>query len=309
MSVRKMNQAGLIGFISLIGFIWPIPAFAISLPLRPSQAQDYAGQALPVAVTAVPTGTPIDLTQPTKETKGRLEQILDQQHIESLGFTNFLQHAIRQAVAQGVPANTIVLLLLFPLVATIIAAARHFIGLRGFGVFTPAVVSVVFLATGLRLGMTLFFGILGLAMLGRMLLKQVRLQYLPQLAMLVWVMSLGILLLFVFSSKLGTIGVLGGLERLHGVGIFPILLLVLLTETFISAQISHGLKSAAKMTIETLVLAIISYFLMSMNFTQVWVLTHPELTMTTLAIVNILLGQFTGLRMLEYWRFRELLKK
>lgn len=286
------------GLMGLMGLMTPMEVFAIS----------PTPQATPT-LEAIPTSIPVDLTQPTKETKGRLEQILQDQHIGSLGFTNFLQYAIRQAVDRGIPANTMVLLLLFPLVATIIAFARHFIGLRGFGVFTPAVVSVVLLATGLRLGMTLFFGILGLAMLGRLLLKQIRLQYLPQLAMLVWVMSLGVLLLFVFSPGLGRLGELGGLQRLGGVGIFPILLLVLLTETFISAQISHGLKNAATMTIETLVLAVVSYFLMSMDVTQTWVLTHPELTMVLLAVTNILLGQFTGLRMLEYWRFRELLRK
>ena len=214
-----------------------------------------------------------------------------------LTLATFLQYAIAQAVARGVPENTMVLLLLFPLVATLIAAARHFVGLRGFGVFTPAVVSIVFLATGLPLGISLFLGILGFAMLGRMLLKRLRLQYLPQLAMLVWIMSIGMMFLFVFVPSLGNIG------------IFPILLLVLLTETFISAQISHGIKSAARMTIETLALAIISYLLMSAHQTQTWVLTHPELTMAGLFGTNILLGQFTGLRMLEYWRFRSLLRK
>lgn len=280
MKARMASRMCLVGLISFLGFVCPASVSAISS----TQA-------------------------PIWETKGQLEQVLDTQHIGPLGFTNFLQHAIRQAVGQGVPANTMVLLLLFPLVATIIAAARHFIGLRGFGVFTPAVVSVVLLATGLRLGIALFFGILGLAMFARILLKKIRLQYLPQLAMLVWIMSLGILLLFVFAPGLGEVGKLGGLEQLNTIGIFPILLLVLLTETFISAQISHGMKIAAKMTIETLLLAVISYLLMSMGQTQAWVLTHPELTMLLLAGANILLGQFTGLRMLEYWRFRELLRK
>lgn len=211
--------------------------------------------------------------------------------------TNFLQVAIARAIASGVPEQTIVLLLLFPLVATLIAAARHFLGLRGFGVFTPAVLSIVFLATGLQLGLSLFLGILALAVLGRIAIRRLRLQYLPHLAMLVWVMSMGLLTLFVFAPELGK------------TDIFPILLLVLLTETFISAQISHGMKNAAKMTAETVVLAVVGYFLMSMNATQVWVLTHPELTMLALAAGNILLGQFTGLRMLEYWRFRELLRK
>lgn len=222
---------------------------------------------------------------------------------------NFIQYGIRQAVAQGVPVNTIVLLLLFPLVATVIAAARHFVGLRGFGIFTPAVVSVAFLATGLQLGLTLFFGILLIAVLGRIIIRRVRLQYLPQMAMLILVMSLGIIGGIWVIGEIGEAGGWLGLDRILTVGIFPILLLVLLTETFISAQISHGVKMAATMTVETLVLATIGFFLMSLPQIQAWALIHPELTIISTGAANMLLGRFTGLRLMEYWRFRQLLRK
>lgn len=215
--------------------------------------------------------------------------------------TNFLQFAIAQGQAAGVPIETIVILLLFPVVATVIATARHFIGLRGFGIFTPAVVSVAFLATGLRLGLTLFLGILLIAVLARLLVKRLRLQYMPHMAMVILVISLGILLIIVGSPF--------GIDKLLAVGIFPILLLVLLTETFISTQISHGLKQAATSTIETLILATIGYSILSLQVTRDWVLAKPELTVLLIAAVNIFLGRFTGLRLLEYWRFRELLKK
>ena len=46
-----------------------------------------------------------------------------------LNWHNFLQQAIRQAVEKGVSANTIVLVLLFPLVAGLIAADQAFIGI------------------------------------------------------------------------------------------------------------------------------------------------------------------------------------
>lgn len=241
---------------------------------------------------------------------------------------NFLQFAIRQGETAGIPLEMIVILLLFPVVATVIATARHFIGLRGFGIFTPAVVSVAFLATGLRLGLTLFLGILLIAVLARLLVKRLRLQYMPNMAMVILVISLGMLLI---------IGVIGGisrgapyhlvqggagsgfagrewekflgLDKLATVGIFPILLLVLLTETFISVQISHGLKRAATTTVETLVLATISYSILSLQVTRDWVLARPELTVLLTILVNIFLGRFTGLRLLEYWRFRELIRK
>ena len=100
-----------------------------------------------------------------------------------------------------------------------------------------------------------------------------------------------------------------GVDKLLTVGIFPILLLVLLTETFISTQISHGLKKAMTTTIETLVLATIGYSILSLPVTREWVLAKPELTVLLTVLVNIFLGRFTGLRLLEYWRFRELIRK
>ena len=230
-----------------------------------------------------------------------------------MDFTNFLQIAIRQGETAGVPLETIVILLLFPVVATVIATARHFIGLRGFGIFTPAVVSVAFLATGLRLGLTLFFGILLIAVLARLLVKRLRLQYMPHMAMVILVISLGVLLGISGGAgsgfATGAWGASLGLDKVLTVGIFPILLLVLLTETFISTQISHGLKKAMTTTIETLVLATIGYSILSLQMTREWVLAKPELTVLLTVLVNIFLGRFTGLRLLEYWRFRELLRK
>lgn len=281
----------------------------------PAGAQRISPSPTPTVIetptpTLQPTQHPQDLTQPKGETKSRLERVLENQQPGPLTITTVFQHAIRQGIAQGVPLNTIVLLLLFPVVATLIAAARHIVGLRGFGVFTPAVIAVTFLATGIRLGLTLFVLILLIAMGGRAVIRYLRLQYLPQMAQLILVMCLGVLGIFLVSPLLTwTTGSILGFDRLVSVGIFPILLLTLLTETFISAQIQHGVKHAGRMTIETLVLASTSFLLMNMSEIQEWVVTRPELTVLGVAITNVAIGRFTGLRILEYWRFRELLRK
>lgn len=283
--------------------------------VAPVQAQRISPSPTP---TLIETPTPIplptkpleNLTQPQGETKGRLERLLEKQMVGPLSVTTVLQHAIRQAVSQGVPPNTIVLLLLFPVVATMIAAVRHVVGLRGFGVFTPAVIAVTFLATGLRLGLTLFIAIMVIATVGRVLLRYLRLQYLPQMAQLILVLCLGIIGILLVSPWIMTVtGSWFGFDRLVSIGIFPILVLVLLTETFISTQITHGWRRAANVTVETILLATASFFAMNVPEIQDWVLTNPEVTIAGAALTNVALGRFTGLRILEYWRFRELLKK
>lgn len=278
------------------------PALAVSKTIKVTPT------ATPSAiVTPIDTPTPqvlnnnLTQTQPTV-TKSLLEQALENKPTGPLNITNFLQVAIRAAVNRGVPANTIVLLILFPLVAAIIAFARHIIGLQGFGIFTPAVVSVAFLATGVVNGVLIFIGILLVATAARVVLRKLHLPTMPRMALLLWFVSLGILALLLVSPWLGT-------QSLMVINIFPILLLVLLAETFIDAQITRTFKTALYMTVETLFLALIAFFVLSFQSLQLWVLLNPEATVLLIAVGDFLIGRYTGLRLLEYWRFRTLVNK
>jgi hypothetical protein len=242
-----------------------------------------------------------DLTEP-KEAKSRLEKVLESKEVGPLTWNNWLQVAVRSAVAQGVPVNTIVLIVLFPLVAALIAAARHILGLKGFGIFTPAVISVAFLANGVTVGVLLFVGILSVATVGRVIMKKLRLPSMPRMALLIWFVSMGVMGLILASPWLR-------LEGLMQINIFPILLLVLLVETFIEVQITTTFKNALTMTVQTFVLALISFLVISTQTLQEWVLLNPELSVLLIVLLDIFIGRYDGLRLLERWRFRKLLEK
>lgn len=177
-----------------------------------------SGESTPSGITKLTEKKP-DITEPEGAVKSKLQQLLDGQSLEPLNYSNFLRHAIHRAVSQGVPPNTIVLVLLFPVVAAIIAASRHLLGLRGFGIFTPAVLSVAFVATGLLSGILIFSVILLVATLSKFILKRLKLQYLPRMALLLWFVSLGVLALMFTSTYLN-------LEAITKLNIFPILILV-----------------------------------------------------------------------------------
>lgn len=246
------------------------------------------------------TETSTDITETQGEAKGKLEQYVLEEITGPLTPTNIIQWAIRSAVMEGVPANTIVLVLLFPIVTALIAASRHLIGLRGFGIFTPAIVAVGFLATGLTAGFILFFTIITVATGARMIIRRLKLAYLPRTSLLLWVVSLTVLVLLLLSPYLN-------LQDLAKLSIFPILLMVLLAETFIEVQSKRSRAEAIEMTLETLLLAVFSYFIMNLEIVQKLVITNPELTLIAVAVFNIFLGKFDGLRLMEYWRFRKII--
>ena len=265
-----------------------------------------AAEATPSAVEEIKKKQEIvekkeDITESTSEVKGKLERYLQERPIGPLTITNFLQHSIRRMVQKGVAANTIVLILLFPLVAAVIAGSRHVVGVRGFGIFLPAVLSVVFVATGIIQGLILFLTIILVATGSRIFLRKLKLEYLPRMALLLWLVAMAVLLLM-FASPFLNLGAISNLS------IFPILILILLTENFISIQIGMSQKQAVTMTVQTLIMALICSLMLQLDFLQKFVLRQPEIYVISVALLDIFMGKYTGLRWLEYKKFKEILK-
>lgn len=214
---------------------------------------------------------------------------------------NLFQSVINQAIARGVSEQTIALFLLLPLVASVVAAVRHLVGFRGFGILIPTAIALAFVATGIGAGVLVFLAILLVATLARRLLRKTRLHYLPRMALLLWFVSLAVLALIFVSPYLG-------LGQLTAISIFPVLILILLAEDFISVQISKSLREASQLTLETVIIALFGYAVFNFQLLQWLALNYPHWIIFAPLALNILVGRFTGLRLLEYRRFKKLLK-
>jgi len=253
--------------------------------------------------TVTPEERPVaNLTTENKETVEPLIELLDKQKLGSVYPFNFLKYAIRGAVASGVPANTLVLLILLPGVATIIAAARHLVGLRGFGIFLPAALSIVFLATGPIVGIGLFLVIVVVSTFGRIVLRKskIKLQYLPRMSFILLLVVLGIMGILFMAPLIGR-------EELAKVSIFPVLILVLLSEEFSRVQLGKSAQVAINLATETLILSLLSYIFLALRPVHELALLNPEAFLLSVAIIDLLIGKYVGLRLVEYWRFRKLI--
>jgi len=276
--------------------------FLVVMPVRAQMlASESADIATESAAQIVVEKTPepkADLTQPTVEVKSKLRRVIDDNPVGELKYTNFMRYTIERAVKNGVPANTLVLIILFPLAVSLVAASRHLLGIRGTGILTPALLSVAFLATGVWAGVVLFLIILLVTVISRSLLSNFRLQYLPRVALLLWFVSAGVL---------GTIVLAGEwqLASMTEIGIFPILILMLLAETFIDLQSGRSAGEARTLIFQTFVLAMVTSLILGWELIQRTVLLYPEIIFFGLALLDMGMGKYTGLRLSEYFMFRQ----
>ena len=234
--------------------------------------------------------------------------ILEQRDIDSLSLNastvrvrpwDVISLIVNYLLSHGVSGQTVILLLMLPVIATIFSFLKQVIGITTFGLYTPSIVALSFLALGWWIGLLFLIFILVTGYATRTLMKRWRLLYIPKVAIILVVVSFTLLLLV-------AIGTWFGLSFTRDT-VFILLILSTLAENFLNLKTEEGWWSALLSIVETIFGALLCFFVVQWQFLQSIVLAYPEIIIATIPI-NIFLGQWTGLRLIEYVRFREVFK-
>ncbi len=85
------------------------------------------------------------------------------------------------------------------------------------------------------------------------------------------------------------------------------LIMTTLAEKFVTALSGKGFYAAVLLMIETTFVSLVCYWVVEWQYLQNLILARPEIILLLL-LVNFALGRWTGLRFMEYVRFREVMK-
>lgn len=256
-------------------------------------ASDAAKEA---SASAKKKDTNQNVTQPEEEeAKREYLELFKNRPVDHLTPLNFAAYAVQYAVRQGVPANTIMLILLLPFLATIVAAFRHIIGVPSLGLLVPIAFSITLLATGISAGAILLATILLASGAARIILKRIRIMQLPKMAL-----SMLVVAMFIFVALTGSAA--AGILAVRQLSIFPILLFILLSDRIVALLLERTMIETVQITLITLILGLLGFFMLSFEPIQRFILLYPE-TIFLLIPINIIIGRYFGLRVTEYFRF------
>jgi hypothetical protein len=192
-------------------------------------------------------------------------------------------------------------LLLVPIGAFIIVVLRNLIGIVGFGTFMPVLIALSFRETQLLGGIILFSILIACGLLVRFYLDHLKLLLVPRLASILTVVVLMMAIMSIITHRLG-LGM--GLS----VALFPMVILTLTIERMCITWDELGPWSALKQCFNTLVTASAIFIVISSKALEHIIFVFPELILVVLAL-TILMGRYTGYRLFELTRFRDLAEK
>lgn len=304
-------------FFSLFSFFIPVVHAQISneiIPRRVSPTIDPSDPEVEIATDAATIASlsaeeqeelekirQEDITKPEEiEEKDEFLALFANRPIDSPTIFNFTGYAVQSAVREGVPANTIMLILLLPFLATLAVFVRHIIGLPSLEMIVPIALSITLVSTGISAGAVLLITILLASTIARIMLKKIRIMQLPKMALSILVVSI-----FVFLSL--TISASVGMLTVTQLSIFPVLLLILLGEKIVSLQLSRSAGETFQIATVTILMGLLGFMILSSEVIRRIILLYPELIFVLIPL-NILMGRYFGLRLTEVYRFSSLRK-
>lgn len=241
-----------------------------------------------------------DVTRPEGPEDEQALNLFKQRPSEKLDGLNVMAFLIQTAVKSGVPSRTVILILLLPMLATIIAFIRHVIGLPSIGMLVPVALSITLLSTGITAGLILLATIIFASTVARILLKKVRIMQLPKMAFSMFIVSI-----FLFLAL--TVSALAGILVVKQLSIFPVLLLILLSEQIIAVQQERSAQEMIIISMVTFAIGILGFLLLSSTLLRNTILLYPEFILILIPL-NIIVGRYFGLRLMEYFRFSSIMR-
>lgn len=231
-----------------------------------------------------------------------IEEIFLNQSFSPLGLTNFLRYALHWGVAQGYSLDLLLLILLLPLALTAVAIVRYLIGFQGLGLFPPLIMAVAFSKTGLWSGLVLFLAMLLVEILIILAFKKLKIHFMAKMALVLLPVCLLVFLFLFLAAKFN-------LQSVFNSSAVAILVLILTGENLAEIQLRKSFKKGLRAMLETFLLAMLAFWVLHSFTFQKLMLFSPEALLFLAVVIDLWLGHFTGLRLLEYRRFRKLLKK
>jgi hypothetical protein len=190
------------------------------------------------------------------------------------------------------------LILLMPVGALVTSIFRTIIGIRTFGTFTPALLALSFVYADWQTGLFVFAAAMVVGLGSRSLLDRLKLLVVPRLSVMltlvVAVMVFGVSLLDYLD-----------LTRSAQAVLLPMVIMTMTVERFYVNTEQDGIRAATKLLAGTLLVAFCCYLLLKWDAVGELFLVHPEIHCFTIAAL-ILIGRYTGYRLTELWRFRDL---
>jgi len=205
-------------------------------------------------------------------------------------------------ITTGVPQQVLELLLAVIIVATIVSVARYVIGSKTYGIYAPIILAIAYSYTGLKYGLAITLIVILTTLLSYTLLRKIRMHYIARIAVNYCLLAIMLVVFFIVVERFGL-----GLDNMAKISGLAVISIAALSDFFIKQYVKKSFKSSVLVLLGTVTVAALGWFVITRDVITGYLLNNLWIV-PILIVLNILIGQFTGLRIKDLFRFKSVIQ-
>mgnify|MGYP001805910825 CR=1 FL=1 len=219
----------------------------------------------------------------------------------------FFSRVIDYLIYQWMSVNLISFLLVLSISILIISFLRQFVWFSVFGVFYPLMFSISLLLAGIKLSLVLLVIAFVSTFVTKLFVKKIYLLHNAKIALLM-IFYVCLLLLFIWLERYLWWNLIDFQMFDNMFMIFPLIFVAIIWDKIFSEWFRLFSFWSLFSLIEFLFVSFISYFLINRSALRHMMIAYPEIVLLVF-VLNLIVWRFTGLQVLEYFRFIPLIRK
>jgi hypothetical protein len=205
-------------------------------------------------------------------------------------------------LSHGISNDVLELLIAIALLATVVSLARYVFGSKSYGIYAPIILAIAYSYTGLKYGLVITAVVIASTLLSYSILKKIRMHYITRIAINYCILTLFLMVFFVAIDKFGL-----SLDNVKNISSLALISIAALGDFFTKQYVKKSLKTSLLTLVSTIAISTIGWFVITRDvistylFNNLWIIP-------VLILINMLIGQFKGLRVKDIFRFRSIVK-
>ena len=206
-------------------------------------------------------------------------------------------------IQNGISKGTLEILVAITIVATIVSLFRYIFGTKSYGIYAPIILAIAYSYTGLKYGLSITLVVILISLVSYSVLRKIRMHYITRVATNYCLLAIGLIAFIIIIKKYGL-----GLENISNVPALALVSIAGLSDFFIKQFVQKSLKTSVMTLASTVLVATAGWFIITRDYISEYTINNLWIILV-LILINILIGQFKGLRLKDYFRFRSVVKE
>ncbi len=201
----------------------------------------------------------------------------------------------------GINQQVLELLLAVMVLATIVSFARYILGTKSYGIYAPIILAIAYSYTGLRYGLAITAIVILATLFSYTILKKIRMHYIARIAVNYCLLAIFLVIFFVVVDRFGL-----GLENMANISGLAVISIAAISDFFIKQYVKKSFKTSVLILFSTVAIAALGWFVITRDVVTNYLLNNLWIVPILIAL-NIAIGQFTGLRIKDLFRFKSVI--